>query len=149
MTGGVGMELGWKYNVLTDSYPIDSFEHQRENQRLTNYYKRPLPPTNRVKLLKEEFGFTDMEIEIAKKRAEQLKEERERSIKRTQLDWLDLLMEDLSCCRSSSSSAVVIDGGGGGSSSRVSEGERMKSDEERLHPTILVDKSVEGNSFFK
>jgi len=149
MTGGVGVELGWGYNVLTNNYSIDHFEQQREHQRLTNYYQRPLPPTDRVKLLKEEFGFTDMEIEIAKKRAEQLKEERERSIKRLKLDWLDLLMEDLCCCRSSSSAAVVIDGGGGGSSSRVSEGGKMKSDEERLHPTVLVDKSLEASSFFK
>lgn len=149
MTGGVGMELGWKYNILTNNYSIDHFEQQREHQRLKQYHQRPLPPTDRVKLLKEEFGYTDMEIEIAKKRVEQLKEERERSIKREKLDWLDLLMENLFCCRSSSSSAVVIDGGGGSSSSRVSEGEKMKSDEERLHPTILVDKSVEGSSFFK
>ncbi len=149
MTGGAGMELGWNYNILTDNYPIDSFEHQRENQRLTNYYKRPLPPTNRVKLLKEEFGFTDMEIEIAKKRAEQLQKERERSIKRTQLDWLDLLMEDLSCCRSSSSSTaavVVMDGGGG--SRRVGGGKKMESDEERLHPSVLVDKTVGASSSF-
>ena len=150
MTGGVGMELGWKYNILTNNYSIDHFEQQREHQRLTNYHKRPLPPTDCVKLLKKEFGYTDMEIEIAKKRAEQLKEERERSIKREKLDWLDLLMENLSCCRSSSSSsAVVIDCGGGSSSSSVGGGKKMKSDEERLHPTILVDKSVEGSSFFK
>ncbi len=150
MTGGVGVELGWGYNVLTNNYSIDHFEQQREHQRLTNYYQRPLPPTDRVKLLKEEFGYTDIEIEKARKCAEQLQKERERSIKREKLDWLDLLMEDLCCCRSSSSSSVVvIDGGGGSSNSRVSEGEKMKSDEERLHPTILVDKSVEGSSFFK
>lgn len=82
--------------------------------------------------------------------AQQLQKEREKSIERLKLDWLDLLMENLFCCRSSSSSsAVVIDGGGGSSSSRVSEGEKMKSDEERLHPTVLVDKSVETSSFFK
>ena len=154
MTGGVGMELGWKYNVLTNNYSIDHFEQQRQHQRLTNYYRRPLPPTDRVKLLKEEFGYTDNEIEEARKRAEQLQKERERSIKRLKYDWFDLLMENLFCCRSSSSSSVVvIDGGGGSSSSRVSEGEKMKSDDdeekERLHPTILVDKSVEGSSFFK
>ena len=100
-----------------------------------------------------------MEIEKAKKRAEQLQKERERSIKRTHLDWLDLLMEDLSCCRSSSSSTaavVVIDGGGGSSSSSVGRGgKKMKSDDdedeekERLHPSVLVDTSVEASSFFK
>lgn len=155
MTGGVGMELGWKYNILTNNYSIDHFEQQRQHQRLTNYYRRPLPPTDRVKLLKEEFGYSDEAIEEARKCAEQLQKERERSIKRLKYDWLDLLLESLFCCRSSSSSSsvVVIDCGGGGGSSRVSEGEKMKSDEEeekeRLHPTILVDKSVEGSSFFK
>jgi hypothetical protein len=148
MTGGVGMELGWKYNVLTNNYSIDHFEQQREHQRLKQYFQRPMSPTDRVKLLKEEFGFTDKEIEEARKCAEQLQKERERSIKRLKLDWLDLLMENLSCCRSSSSSAVVIDGGGGGGS-RISEGEKMKSDEERLNPTVLVDKSLEASSFFK
>lgn len=34
MTGGVGMELGWKYNILTNNYSIDHFEQQREHQRL-------------------------------------------------------------------------------------------------------------------
>ncbi|KAL7451629.1 hypothetical protein ACHAWC_003452 [Mediolabrus comicus] len=155
MTGGVGIELGWKYNILTNNYSIDHFEQQRQHQRLKQYQNRPLPPTDRVKLLKEEFGYTDNEIEEARKRAEQLQKERERSIKRLKYDWFDLLMENLFCCRSSSSSSsvVVIDGGGGSSSSRVSEGEKMKSDDdeekERLHPTILVDKSVEGSSFFK
>jgi hypothetical protein len=146
MTGGVGMELGWKYNVLTNNYSIDHFEQQREHQRLKQYYQRPMSPTDRVKLLKEEFGYTDKEIEEARKCAEQLQKERERSIKRLKLDWLDLLMENISCCRSSSSSVVVIDGGGGSSSSRVSEGEKMKSDEEI---PVLVDKSSEASSFFK
>jgi hypothetical protein len=114
MTGGVGVELGWKFNVLTNNYSIDHFEQQREHQRLKNYHMRPLPPMDRVKLLKEEFGYTDKEIEEARKCAEQLQKERERSIKRLKLDWLDLLMENLSCCRSSSSSVVVIDGSGGG-----------------------------------
>jgi len=120
------------------SYSIDKFESQRVEQRQTQYHRKPLPLKHR-RLLLHEFGFSTEEIEVASARARTLREERERSIERMNLDWCDRIMEDLGVSWSrvlkfSCKGDSVVDG---------------VEENTVLHPSVLVDASVEASSFFE
>lgn len=137
-----GLELGWKYNIVLPSGSIDTFENQRGKQRRLHYQKRPLPTKHR-RLLLQRFGFSQAEIEAASNRARTLKEERERSVDRMQLDWYDRIVEDLrvgcsSAKKWSCKSKAVVDG---------VEGSKRETGS-LLHPSVLVDTSVETSSVF-
>ncbi len=138
-----GLELGWKYNVLVSSFSIDTFESQRVIQRQPQYQQRPLSIKHR-RLLLQEFGFSTAEIEAASFRARTLREERERSIERMHLDWYDRIVEDLRLRCSSRTLQWSCKVG-----SAVVDGVEMKRENGNLlHPSMLVDTSVEASSFF-
>jgi hypothetical protein len=82
--------------------------------------------------------------------------ERERSIERMNLDWCDRIMEDMGVCWRNVRN-FCCRGGGVVDGVVVVVEESMKSDngveiiddvEKRLHPSVLVDTSVEASSFF-
>ena len=135
------LELGWKYNILIDSIPVDEFEGQREEQRLEMYEKKPLPPNSRKNLLTE-FGFTEEEIAAANAHADELRKVRERSVQRFHegLDEVDACIEILglackqlmSCCKGKASSVE----------------DKKMAGAVRLHPSVLRDSTVEARSFF-
>jgi len=150
-----GLELGWNYNILVSSFSIDTFENQRMHQRLSQYQRRPLSIGYR-RLLLSEFGFTNEEIEMASVRARELREERERSIERMDLDWCDRIMEDVGLCWKKvrggygcrRHDGVVVDGVVVVAAAVEEEESGKKSDgddyhhavEKRiLHPTVLVE----------
>mmetsp|Transcript_5520 Transcript_5520/g.10070 ORF Transcript_5520/g.10070 Transcript_5520/m.10070 type:complete len:156 (+) Transcript_5520:196-663(+) len=93
---GVGIELGWKYNMLCEHKPIDEYEQERKKFRNPYYTQLPPPSATARHCKLREFGFTKEEITEAAKRSAAQRKQLTKSLRRMKLDRFDEMKEDFS-----------------------------------------------------